>query len=251
MQEPGRAKAALIIPALNEEAALGETLARIPPGLFSAVIVADNGSTDRTAEVARSRGAIVVSEPRRGYGAACRKALQSVPPDTDAVVFLQADGSEDPHEAARLLEPIFRNQADLVIGSRTLNASSALRLHQAWGNRLAVWLIRLLHRGRYTDLGPFRAIRLDALRKLRMRDRGYGWTAEMQVRALQEGLRIREVPVWSRPRVAGRDKISGTFRGSLKAGLKILWTIFRLALPPRAASPSESSPEPREAPPRP
>ncbi|MCS6953935.1 MAG: glycosyltransferase family 2 protein [Bryobacterales bacterium] len=249
MHEPGRAKAALIIPALNEEEALPHTLAQVPPGLFSAVIVADNGSTDGTAEVARRSGAIVVCEPRRGYGAACQRGLAAVPPDVHAVVFLQADGSEDPREAARLLEPIFRGEADLVVGSRTCQASCRLRFHQAWGNRLAVWLIRILHGGRYTDLGPFRAVRLDALRQLRLRDRGYGWTVEMQVRALQEGLRILEVPVASRRRTAGRDKISGTFTGSLKAGFKILWTILRLALPRRVASPSGSAPRPRSAPP--
>ncbi len=232
MRGTSPAKAALIIPALNEEAALGHTLARIPAGLFSAVIVADNGSTDGTAEIARRCGAIVVHEPRRGYGAACLRALEAVPSGTEAVVFLQADGSEDPAEAVRLLEPIFEGSADLVIGSRTLGGSRGMRPHQAWGNLLAVWLIRMLYGRRYTDLGPFRAVRFEALRRLRLRERGYGWTVEMQVRALQEGLRIMEIPVAAGRRVAGRDKISGTWKGSLAAGARILWTIFRLAVRP-------------------
>jgi glycosyltransferase involved in cell wall biosynthesis len=235
MHGGSRAKAALIIPALNEEAALGVTLARVPAGLFSAVIVADNGSSDRTAEVARHGGATVVHEPRRGYGAACLRALKAVPPDAEAVVFLQADGSEDPAEAVRLLEPIVQGVADLVIGSRTLGRPHGMRPHQAWGNLLAVWLIRILYGHRYTDLGPFRAVRCEALRRLGLREGGYGWTVEMQVRAVQERLRIVEIPVAAGRRVAGRDKISGTWRGSLAAGARILWTIFRLALRPPSA----------------
>jgi glycosyltransferase involved in cell wall biosynthesis len=235
MRGASRAKAALIIPALNEEAALGATLARVPAGLFATVIVADNGSTDRTAEIARQCGASVVREPRRGYGAACLRALEAVPADTEAVVFLQADGSEDPAEAVRLLEPIFEGAADLVIGSRTLGRPHGMRPHQAWGNLLAVWLIRILYGHRYTDLGPFRAVRVEALRRLCLRERGYGWTVEMQVRALEEGLRIMEIPVAAGRRIAGRDKISGTVKGSLAAGARILWTIFRLAFRPPAA----------------
>ena len=225
-------RAALIIPALNEEEAIGETLARVPPGLFECVIVADNGSTDRTAAVARAKGARVVYEPRRGYGAACLAAIAALPAEVECVVFLQADGSEDPVEAAKLLEPIARGAADLVIGSRSLGRAEpgALAPHQKFGNRLATFLIRLLYGRRYTDLGPFRAIRRDALERLRMRDRGYGWTVEMQVRALQEGLRVIERPVSYARRRAGAGKISGSLKASVAAGAKILTTIVWLHL---------------------
>ena len=227
-----RCRAALIIPALNEEEAIGATLARVPPGLFDCVIVADNGSTDRTAEVARAHGARVVQEPRRGYGAACLAAIAALPAEVECVVFLQADGSEDPAEAARLLEPIARGEADLVIGSRVLGSAEpgALAPHQRFGNRLATFLIRLLYGRRYTDLGPFRAIRRNALERLRMRDRGYGWTVEMQVRALEEGLRVVERPVSYGRRRAGTGKVSGSWKASLAAGAKILATIARLYL---------------------
>ncbi len=223
-------RAALIIPALNEEEPLGETLARVPPGLFECVIVADNGSTDRTAEVARERGARVVREPRRGYGAACLAAIAALPLETECVAFLQADGSEDPVEAVKLLEPIARGEADLVIGSRVMGRAEpgALAPHQRFGNRLATFLIQLLYGRRYTDLGPFRAIRRDALERLRMRDRGYGWTVEMQVRAIEEGLRVLEVPVSYGRRRAGEGKVAGNLKASLLAGVKILTTVLRL-----------------------
>lgn len=223
--------AALIIPALNEEAVIGSTLASVPPGLFQTVVVADNGSTDRTAEIASSCGATVVREPERGYGAACLKAIASLPAGTTAVVFMQADGSEDPGEARHLLAPILDGRSDLVIGSRTLGKAEAgaLLAHQVFGNRVATALIRLIHGRRFTDLGPFRAITLDALRGLGMRDRNYGWTVEMQVRAIRRGLRIEEVPVSYSRRVAGENKVSGKLVPSLKAGWKILWTVVRLA----------------------
>jgi glycosyltransferase involved in cell wall biosynthesis len=230
LRNPARA-AALVIPALNEEEALPATLARVPPSLFRLVLVVDNGSTDRTAEVARAAGAQVVVEPERGYGAACLRALAVLPEEIDAVVFLQADGSEDPAEAAALLAPIYEERADLVIGSRTLGRAEpgALAPHQAFGNRLATGLIRLLYGRRYTDLGPYRAIRRSSLERLGMRDRTYGWTVEMQIRALQQGLRVLEVPVTYRPRVAGEGKVSASLAASFRAGLKIIWTVLRLA----------------------
>jgi glycosyltransferase involved in cell wall biosynthesis len=222
-------RAVLIIPALNEEPAIGGTLDRVPPDLYQVIIVADNGSQDRTAEVARMRGATVVSEPERGYGAACLRAIRALPEGIDAVVFMDADASDDPAEAALLLEPICAGRADLVLGSRTLGRAEAgaLAPHQILGNRLATWLIRALFGHRYTDLGPFRAIRADALRKLGMRDRNYGWTIEMQIKALRQGLRVLEVPVSYRRRV-GVSKISGNWRASLAAGAKIIWTVLRL-----------------------
>jgi glycosyltransferase involved in cell wall biosynthesis len=224
-------RAALIIPALNEEPAIGQTLDRIPRELYREIIVADNGSRDRTAEIARARGATVVREPQQGYGAACLRAIAALPNGIDAVVFMDADASDDPTEAVLLLEPIYNGRADLVIGSRALGRAEegALELHQKLGNWLATWLIRTGFGYRYTDLGPFRAIHVDALEKLDMRDRGYGWTIEMQIKALRHKLRVAEVPVSYRRRI-GVSKISGNWRASLAAGVKIIWTVFRLAI---------------------
>ncbi|MBL8177974.1 MAG: glycosyltransferase, partial [Bryobacterales bacterium] len=186
-------------------------LSHLPAGMFDAVIVADNGSTDGTARIAGEHGATVVSEPQRGYGAACLQAIKSLPADCRTVVFLQADLSEEPREASLLLAPILDGRADLVIGSRTMGRAEpgALLPHQQFGNTLACTLIRWLYGFRYTDLGPFRAIRAGALHELGMRDRNYGWTVEMQVRALQCGLRVMEVPVSYRRRLAGENKVSG------------------------------------------
>jgi glycosyltransferase involved in cell wall biosynthesis len=221
---------AVIIPALIVEAVLPQTLSRIPDSFL--VIVADNGSTDGTARVAREAGATVVYEQERGYGAACLRALAALPETVETVVFLQADGSEDPEETQRLLAPLQEGRADLVIGSRTLGKAEpgALFPHQRFGNTVATTMIRLLYRHAYTDLGPFRAIRRDALERLGMKDRNYGWTVEMQVRALQKGLRVLEVPVSYGKRVAGENKVSGNLRASLMAGWKILWTVLKLAL---------------------
>jgi len=230
---PGPAsRIALVIPALNEEQALAKLLDELPPSLFARVIVVDNGSTDATAAVARRGGAEVVEEPRRGYGRACLAGLARLGPDTDIVVFMDADGSDVPAEAARLIEPIFRGEADLVIGSRALGGAEpgSLRWAQRWGNRRAVGLIRLFYGFRYTDLGPFRAIRWRSLQTLDMRDTNFGWTVEMQVKALQRGLRVAERPVSYRVRI-GKSKISGTVGGTVKAGIKILWTIARLRVP--------------------
>lgn len=226
---PPLMNAALIIPALNEEASIGPLLDGVPDGVFATVVVADNGSTDRTAREAEARGAVVALEPRRGYGSACLRALEVVPADVDAVVFMDGDGSDDPREADRLLRPIREGTADLVIGSRVLGQvePGALHSHQRSGNRLATGLLWMMLGHRYTDLGPYRAIRADSLRELEMTDRGYGWTVEMQIKAVRRGLRITEVPVSRRSRIAGRSKISGSVRGSVAAGCKILWTVAR------------------------
>ena len=225
------ARIALIIPALDEELALATVLDELPRSLFAQVIVVDNGSRDSTAAVARAGGARVISEPRRGYGRACLAGLAALDGAADIVVFMDADASDVPAEAPALLEPILRGEADLIIGSRRLGraAPAALAWHQRWGNRLVVGLIRLLFGFRYTDLGPFRAIRRASLAQLAMRDTNFGWTAEMQVKAVRRGLRVREVPVSYRPRL-GQSKISGTVSGSLRAGIKILWTVLRLRL---------------------
>lgn len=221
--------AALIIPALNEAPVIGDTVRRVPAGLFRTIIVADNGSTDGTAAAAEAAGARVVRQAERGYGAACLQAIAALPPEIGIVVFMQADGSEDPAEAGKLIAPIVDGRADLVLGSRVMGEAvqGALLPHQRFGNWLATRLIRLFWGWRYTDLGPFRAIRRESLTRLAMRDRNYGWTIEMQVRAVKQGLRIVEVPVSYGVRRAGTNKVSGNWKGSLLAGCKILTVVGR------------------------
>jgi glycosyltransferase involved in cell wall biosynthesis len=220
---------AAIIPALDEETAIGALLEAIDRTRVRDVIVGDNGSRDRTAEVAASRRARVVRVEERGYGAACAGALGALAADVDTILFMDADGSDDPAEIPLLLEPIAAGRADLVIGSRALGTveRGALTPQQRFGNWLATLLIALIYHHRYTDLGPFRAIRREVLERIDMRDRRYGWTVEMQIRALQLGSRVAEVPVSYRRRV-GRSKISGTVTGVIKAGWGIVYTIFRL-----------------------
>jgi hypothetical protein len=228
---------AVIIPALNEQDCIADTVRRIPTGLAAQIIVADNGSTDATAERARQAGAEVFNEPRRGYGQACLTGLAHLRANIDAVAFLDADGCDNPAEVRRLLDPIAAGDADLVIGSRTAgDARQHLTPQQRFGNALACGLIRIGWGYRYADLGPLRVIRRDALEKLQMSDRTWGWTVEMQIKAVQAGLRIRELPVPYRARVADQSKIAGTLTGSLRAGTKILATIGRYWLAARAKS---------------
>jgi glycosyltransferase involved in cell wall biosynthesis len=218
---------AVVIPALNEEGSIASVVGGIDRSLVDRIVVADNGSTDATAARAAEAGALVVCEPRRGYGSACLKGLAAVP-DAGILVFLDGDGSDNPAEIRALLAFMVEQQADLVIGSRVLAGfgSNCLTLLQRFGNALTCTLVRWFFGVRYTDLGPFRAIRRDALARLEMADPDFGWTIEMQVKAAQRGLRIAEMPVSSRPRVAGRSKVSGTFRGSWNAGRKILGYVF-------------------------
>lgn len=229
----GNLSVAVIIPALNEAPALPSVMLAIPKWV-TAVIVADNGSTDGTGDVAKAHGAIVASEPQRGYGRACLTALAALDrmPPVDVIVFLDGDASDRPAEMARLVAPIFDGRADLVLGSRTMGnrERGALTPQQVFGNWLACRLIRLIWGIGFTDLGPFRAIRADTLKRLDMADQNYGWTVEMQVKAARAGLRCLEVPV-SYGRRIGRSKVSGTIRGVIGAGTKILYVIGREALP--------------------
>jgi glycosyltransferase involved in cell wall biosynthesis len=231
----------VLIPALDEERSLPSVLAEIPRPLIEEVVVVDNGSRDRTPEVARAAGATVIAEPRQGYGQACLTgiaALASNPPDI--VVFVDADYSDRPSELPTLIEPILTERAEMVIGSRVLGEREpgALAPHARWGNWLATWMIRLLYGVRFTDLGPFRAIRYDTLLALEMRDRDYGWTAEMQAKAARAGVPSTEVPVSYHRRI-GRSKITGTVKGTVMAGWKIITTILRLRFSPSATAKPE------------
>ena len=224
------ASISVIIPALNEMASIGLVIGEIPRDLASEIIVVDNGSTDATAEVARQAGARIVTEPHRGYGAACLAGI-SAARGPDIIAFLDGDYSDYPEELRLLVQPILAGAADIVIGSRMAGADARQILppQAYWGNRLATFLLRFLYGYYFTDLGPFRAIRAESLKQLAMADRNFGWTIEMQIKAVQRGLRIREIPIHYRQRI-GKSKISGTVSGSIRAGWKILYTIFRLYL---------------------
>lgn len=221
----------MIIPALNEQKAIGSVLEAIPKNMVQEIIVVDNGSMDQTTAVAKSKGATVLSEPLRGYGNACLKAMAYVgnsEKKPDIIVFLDADHSDYPEELPKLIKPIIENHADLVIGSRALGKreKGSMTFPQIFGNWLATTLIHLFYRMKFTDLGPFRAIRYESLLKLNMRDKNYGWTVEMQLKAAKLGLSCMEVPVNYRKRI-GVSKVSGTIKGTVSAGYKILYTIFR------------------------
>jgi len=219
---------AVIIPALNEEQSISQVLDAIPADLNCDVIVVDNGSTDRTAEIAAKHGARVVCEPRRGYGSACLAGLGALR-SPEVVAFLDADLSDDPSLLTCLVTPILEGRANLVIGSRMLGGRDpgAMPFHTVFGNWLAGHILTCFYHQPATDLGPFRAIRYSALQSLRMADRGYGWTMEMQAKAARLRLRTLEIPVPYRRRV-GRSKISGSFWPSVKASMVILATAFRL-----------------------
>ena len=223
-------KITVLIPAFNENASISKVLADIPKDIVDEVIVIDNGSSDGTASEALKNGARVVREDFRGYGAACLKGLNSIK-DTDIVVILDADYSDYPGEMRRLVEPIANDEADFVIGSRVLGEreKGALAPQAYWGNKLAIFLIRLIYRHRFTDMGPFRAIKYKSLLDLEMKDRDFGWNVEMQIKAIRKGLRIKEAPVNYRRRI-GASKISGTLSGTIKAGSKIIFTILSEAI---------------------
>lgn len=222
----------IIIPALNEEKSIGKVLQNLPKAHYHSVIVVNNGSTDNTAEVAEENGAIVLTEERHGYGQACLAGLDYVAklPDNqkpEMIAFIDGDFSDDPSELPLLLEPIKNGSAEMVIGSRALGNSErgSMTIPQEFGNFLATRLIRLFYKVKFTDLGPFRAIKYSALLELDMQDTNYGWTVEMQIKAAKAGIKSQEVPVSYRRRI-GKSKISGTIKGSILAGSKILWKIY-------------------------
>ncbi len=220
----------VIIPALNEENSIAQVIGEIPEWV-DRVLVADNGSTDRTAEVALSVGGEVVDAPERGYGSACLAGIAEAGEGTDILIFVDGDLADYPDRMATLVDPIVHQQVEMVIGSRVLGGAEpgALTVAQRFGNSFACFLIRLFWGVRHTDLGPFRAITREALERLDMQDRNFGWTVEMQVKAAQYGMKVVEVPVPYRRRI-GVSKISGTIRGTVAAGTKIIWVILRSAI---------------------
>jgi len=217
----------LIVPALNEAEVIGPLLSRIPPGAVDEVIVVDNGSTDGTALAATRSGARVVTESRRGYGSACWAGVRACDPAAEVVVFLDGDGSQDPEELLSVLAPVVAGRADLALGARRLVGEHPI--HAALGTRLLAAFISWRYGLRVTDIGPFRAIRVDLLRRLGMRDRAFGWPVEMVVKAAALGARVVEVPVSHGPRLGGRSKVSGTILGSLRASYGFLRAALRAA----------------------
>jgi glycosyltransferase involved in cell wall biosynthesis len=216
----------LIIPALNEADCLGSLLAEVPVGLVDQLIVVDNGSTDNTSQVAREAGAIVIVEPRRGYGFAC--AAGTATAEGDVLVFMDGDGSFVPGELPNLLAPLAQELADLVLGSRMLHSSPqmVMPLHQRFGNHLFTWLLRKRFRLLLTDLGPFRAIRRELLLTLNMQERTYGWPLEMIIKTARLHKPMVELPITYRPRFAGQSKVGGTVRGSILTAYRF----FRVTL---------------------
>ena len=220
----------VIIPAFNEEKSIGHVVEDIPKDWVRHILVCNNASTDSTAEVARARGAKVIDAPQKGYGNACLAGMDAItkmsPPDI--VVFLDGDYSDHPEELPKLVAPIIEHGMDLVIGSRAKGdlEKGAMQPQQIFGNWLATHLIKTFYRVEFSDLGPFRAVAYPALLKMGMEDRNFGWTVEMQVKAAKLGLKCTEVPVTYRKRI-GVSKVSGTLTGTLRAGHKIIWTIFK------------------------
>lgn len=223
----------VIIPAYNEEHSITHVLREIPAGLVTEVIVVDNNSQDRTAELARAAGATVLHQTLQGYGNACLKGLEylsqkETQAKPDIVVFLDGDYSDYPGKMTELVQPILENKADLVIGSRASGnrEPGSMTIPQIFGNWLATTLLKRFYKVSFTDLGPFRAIRYESLMALHMQDQTYGWTVEMQLKAAKQKLKCTEIPVPYRKRI-GQSKISGTIKGTVLAGYKILYTIFR------------------------
>lgn len=221
----------VIIPAFNEENGVGQVIQEIPSGLVREVIVVNNASTDETERIAKEAGATVLREPTPGYGRACLRGIDYLTksnPLPDIVVFLDADHSDFPEEIQELIKPILEHNVDLVIGSRALGnrEKGSMTSQQIFGNWLATRLLELFYKVKFTDLGPFRAIKYTSLLELDMQDKTYGWTVEMQLKAAKKKMKCVEIPVGYRIRI-GFSKISGTLKGTILAGCKIISTIFK------------------------
>lgn len=226
-----RPKIVVIIPAFNEEQSIGKVVEHIPKDWVDEVIVVDNNSTDQTSQVAETAGATVLSQPIQGYGNACLKGIdyaKSLNPLPEIIVFMDGDFSDYPEELPLVVGPIIDKEMDMVIGSRALGdrQKGSMTPQQVFGNWLATSLLRLFYGVSYSDLGPFRAIRFNKLVEIGMKDRTYGWTVEMQLKAAKHKLNTCEVPVNYKVRI-GFSKVSGTLKGTIMAGYKILWTIFK------------------------
>lgn len=221
----------VIIPAFNEENAIGKVIDEIPKAWVTEIVVVDNNSRDKTFEIATKLGATALFEPQKGYGMACLTAMNHIANSAtkpDIIVFLDGDHSDYPEELPLLVQPIIDQKADMVIGSRALGnkQKGSMTLQQIFGNWLATRLMKYLYKVKYTDLGPFRAVRYSSLLEIGMRDTNYGWTVEMQIKAAKLNLKIMEIPVNYRKRI-GVSKVSGTVKGTLMAGYKIIFTIFK------------------------
>ena len=230
--KPPLAGVAVLIPALNEEESLPGVLALLPVSSLHSVVVVDNGSTDRTAEVAVAGGAVVVREPRRGYGAACLAGmshLESVDSPPVVLVFLDADHADDPSQMSRVVAPVALGRADLVLGVRVDRGGGEgnVHAHARIGSRVVLVVLRALFGRTFRDMPPFRAIGFEALRELDMDDRDWGWTLQMQIRAWRQGLRILEIEVPHRRRPRGVSKISGSLATSIRVGVKMFYTLLR------------------------
>ena len=220
-------KATLVIPALNEEESLGHVLERVDRSLISEIILVDGGSSDGTVAIAKDNGAKVIEETRRGYGRACAVGVSSA--RGEVIVFMDADGADDPGQIPELITPIKQDQADMVLGSRLAGVISpgAMPWHQKFGNQLSAGMIRFLYGLPISDLSPFRAVLRSKLLDLNMQEMTYGWPTEMITKATRQRWRILEVPVDYHPRIGGRSKISGTVKGTVLATYYILWTILK------------------------
>ncbi len=221
----------VIIPAFNEDESIAQVIADIPKEIITEIIVINNASTDKTEQIAKEAGATVLNESRKGYGSACLKGIEYAKkrlPQPDIAVFIDADYSDYPEEIPKLLKPIIEHNIDFVIGSRAIGKreKGAMMPQQLFGNWLATNLLKIIYKGSFTDLGPFRAIKFQKLLELNMQDQTYGWTVEMQIKGLKKKLSYVEVPVKYRKRI-GVSKITGTVKGTFLAGYKIIYTIFR------------------------
>jgi glycosyltransferase involved in cell wall biosynthesis len=229
----------VIVAALNEEDAIAQVVHAVPQNIAGEIIVVDNGSTDRTADAARTAGARIVHEPTRGYGRAFRAGLRAISSRSQIVVFLDGDGSDYPEVMGRLVQPIAEGTHDFVISSRTRGQRErgSMNFHQVFAGYMVGLILQALYGVRFTDMGPFRAIRRDALERLHLCEETYGWPLEMQMKAARSGLRILEVPVDYRRRAGGQSKIAGTVFGSIKAASRILITLTRIAVERQKSSP--------------